>query len=299
MIAAALDRRRFLAGTAACLAAGIAGAKTPAAPAAPSLGAWTSLDNAALLASSGYGFVEEEVDRFLLPDKPDTAFEAALATARAAPIPVRTLVRLLPPSLQSVGPDTAHDGIVTFCETVFARARRAGVETVVFGSPRSRRIPEGFPRATAEAQLIELCKRLGPVAQAHGVILALEPLNHTETNFINRVSEGGAIVRAVGHPSVGLVADLFHMRMEDEGPASLIENGPLIRHVQIAEKQGRRAPGVAGEDFSAYFEALRSIGYDRRLSVECLWSDIAREAPLAARTIRAQYPAATAKAARG
>jgi sugar phosphate isomerase/epimerase len=288
MMAAAFDRRRFLAGTAGCLVASVAGARMPAASGIRSIGAWTSIDNAALLARSGYDFIEEEVARFLLPEASDAAFEASLAAARKAPIPVRTLVRFLPTSMQSVGPDTNHDTIATFSETVFARARRAGVETVVFGSPRSRRIPENYPRADAEAQLISLCRRLGPIAQAHGVILALEPLNHTETNFINRVSEGAAIVRAVGHPSVRMVADLFHMRMEDEGPESLIQSASLIQHVQIAEKQGRRAPGVSGEDFSTYFAALQSTGYAHRLSVECLWSDLAQEAPVAMRTIRSQ-----------
>ncbi|KQX22595.1 MULTISPECIES: sugar phosphate isomerase/epimerase family protein [unclassified Sphingomonas] len=294
----ALDRRHFLAAAAGCLVAGAAGAGKPAAAAAGirSIGAWTSIANAPLLAGSGYDFIEEEVGRFLVPDLSDAAFDAALAQAKAAPIPVRSLVRMLPPSMQSVGPATTHDMIERFCETIFARARRAGVETVVFGSPRSRRIPEDFSRVEAERQLVSLCKRLGPIARAHDVILALEPLNKTETNFINRVSEGGAIVRAVGHPSVRLVADLFHMRMEDEGPESLVENAGLIQHVQIAEKQGRRAPGVSGENFSAYFAALQSTGYTRRLSVECLWSDIAQEAPVAFRTLRSQIdraPSAT------
>lgn len=301
MTGTAIDRRRFLAATAGCLIAGgavAAGARTPAASGIRSIGAWTSIADAPLLAGSGYDFIEEEVGRFLMPEASDAAFEAALATARKAPIPVRTLVRLLPATLQSVGPAITHDAIATFSETVFARSRRAGVETVVFGSPRSRRIPEDFPRAEAEKQLISLCKRLGPIAQAHGVVLALEPLNHTETNFINRVSEGGAIVRAVGHPSVRLVADLFHMRMEDEGPESLIQNADLIQHVQIAEKQGRRAPGVSGEDFSAYFDALRSKGYAHRLSVECLWSDIAQEAPVAIQTIRSQQGQAVATSQR-
>lgn len=281
-----VDRRQFLGAATGLLLTGVANARSLPKPSIRSIGAWASVADATVLADAGYDFIEEEVARFLLPEASEEIFADQLAAARALPIPVRTLVRFLPASMQSVGPDAAHDNIVAFSETVFPRARRAGVETLVFGSPRSRRIPENFSRAAAEKQLIDLCRRLAPIAKANKLILALEPLNHTETNFINRVSEGALIVRKVNHPNIRLVADLFHMRMEDEGPESILQNASLISHVQIAEKQGRRAPGVSGEDFSDCFAALRSTGYAHRLSVECLWSDISLEAPLAMRTLR-------------
>ncbi|PZU56989.1 MAG: sugar phosphate isomerase/epimerase [Sphingobium sp.] len=288
MAGAVFDRRQLMGAAAGCLVTGLAGARVAAAPLFRSIGTWTSVGHAPLLADAGYGFIEEEVERFLVPDASEAAFAATLDDIRALPVPVRTLVRFLPPTMQSVGQNTDHDAIAVFAETVFARARRVGVETIVFGSPRSRRIPDGFSREIATSQLVDLCKRLAPIAQAQGIILALEPLNRSETNFVNRVDEGAAIVEAVGHPHVRLVADIYHMLREEEGPESLIRAGALIQHVQVAEKQGRRAPGTSGEDFSPYFSALQSIRYGGRLSIECLWSDIAGEAPNALRALEAQ-----------
>ncbi|WP_414902573.1 sugar phosphate isomerase/epimerase family protein [Sphingomonas flavalba] len=285
------SRRSFLYGagaTAAAVAAGLPAWAAVRRPFAPLLGAWTSLDNCGLLASAGYGFVEEEVDRFLVPGRDEAAFERNLAAAARQPVPVLSCVRFLPPELQSIGPDANHDGIAAFSEIVFRRARRAGVRYIVFGSPRSRKVPDGFSREAAKAQLVALGRILGPIAQANDVIMVLEPLNQSETNFINRVSEGAEIVRAAGHPHFRLMADLFHMKTEDEGPQSILANGDLLHHAQIAEKQGRRAPGVSNEDFIPYFKALWDVGYAGPLSVECIWSDVQTEAPLASRTISGQ-----------
>lgn len=285
-----VGRRGFLhgAGAAAVLAAGFPARLEARRAFSPLLGAWTSLDNAGLLAGAGYGFVEEEVDRFLAPGQDEAAFERILAGAAQQPLPVLSCVRFLPPDLQSVGPDANHDGIAAFSEIVFRRAKRAGVRYIVFGSPRSRRVPDGFSRDAAKAQLAALGRILGPIAQANDVTVVLEPLNQSETNFINRVSEGAEIVRAVRHPHFRLMADLFHMKTENEGPESILANGDLLHHAQIAEKQGRRAPGVSNEDFIPYFKALWDVGYAGPLSVECIWSDINAEAPLASRTITAQ-----------
>jgi sugar phosphate isomerase/epimerase len=129
---------------------------------------------------------------------------------------------------------------------------------------------------------------MGPVARAHGVVVVLEPLRRGECNFINTVAEGAAIVREVDDPGVRLLADIYHMLCEDEGPESIVAAGPLLAHCHIAEEDGRTPPGVHGEDFTRYLDALRRIGYQGGISFEGRWTDIAKELPVAVKTLEAQ-----------
>ena len=57
-----------------------------------------------------------------------------------------------------------------------------------------------------------------------------------------------------------------------------MQAAPLLAHVHVADG-GRRAPGVGGYDYASFMGALRRAGYDRRISAECQWEDLAAQAP--------------------
>lgn len=264
------------------------GPSSPRARFAPRLGVCTSITNAAAVKSAGGDYVEESVQGFLVPDRPESEFRPRAAAAAASPLPVRACNSFLPGSLKSVGPDARPDDIVAYAGTAFRRAQETGVTTVVFGSSGSRTIPDGFDRAEARRQFVALLRRLGPVAKAHGIVIAVEPLNRDETNFINTVAEGAAIVREAGHQNVRLLADIYHMLRENEGPDALVAAGPLLRHVHVAERERRTPPGVAGDDLRPYLRALKRAGYAGAISIECRWDDLAAQLPVALKALRAQ-----------
>ncbi|HSA96144.1 MAG TPA: sugar phosphate isomerase/epimerase family protein [Acidobacteriota bacterium] len=272
----------------------------PAVPAtnvfAPAIGICTSLDNAALAKSAGCDYIEEGVRSFLVPDRPDLEFQPKFALLKGSPLLIRACNGFLPETLKSVGPQARPDAIVAFAETAFRRGREAGVCYIVFGSSGSRGIPEGFDHAAARAQFIDLLKRLGPVAGKYGLVVALEPLRRAECNFINTVAEAAAIAREVDDPHCRLLADFYHMLCEDEGPASIVAAGPLLVHCHLAEEEGRTPPGVHGQDFTPYLEALRRIGYAGGISFEGRFSDLAKELPVAVKTLRAQIAKVSAAA---
>lgn len=255
---------------------------------APVIGICTGVNNAELLASHGYGFIEAGVQWFLIPLASDEEFAVKLAEAEDSPIPILACNGFLPGRLKSVGPDAAHDKILEYAETAFKRAQMVGVEVIVFGSGGSRSVPEGFSHAEAREQFIALCKALGPIAKKYDVTLTIEPLNTREVNFINTMQEGADIVKAVGHPNIMLLADVYHMLMEDEGPEEIIRYGHLIKHVHVAEKQGRAAPGTHNEDFSPYYKALREVGYTGLISIEAIWEDMSLQLGKAIETIQSQ-----------
>jgi sugar phosphate isomerase/epimerase len=252
------------------------------------IGISTSISNNAILAAAGYSFVEENVRGFLVPQEPDPVFKSKLALLKESKLPLEACNSFLPGNLKCVGPAPSHEEILIFGETTFRRAQIAGVKTIVFGSGGSRTIPEGFSRDEAKMQFISLCKQLAPYAKKYDVVISLEPLNRKECNFINSIAEGGEIVKAVNHESFRLLADIYHMLMENESPVNINRYGDLLFHAHIAEKTGRSAPGVNNEDFKPYFKALKEVKYSGRMSIECTWNNLEEQASASLKTIRKQ-----------
>ena len=252
------------------------------------IGVCTGISNNGLLASAGYSYVEEATRSFLIPAEDETAFQTKLALLKESKLPVEACNNFIAGNLKSVGPAAVHDEILKFVETAFRRAEITGVKTIVFGSGGSRAIPEGFSRDEAREQFISLCKKMAPIAGKYNVVISLEPLNKGECNFVNSVAEGGEIVKAVNHKNFRLLADLYHMLRENESPENIIKYGDLLYHTHIAENTGRTAPGVNKEDFTPYFKALKKIGYQGRMSIECSWNNLGEQAAPALQEMRRQ-----------
>jgi sugar phosphate isomerase/epimerase len=250
------------------------------------IGVSTGISDNGILAAAGYSYIEESVRGFLVPAEDESQFEQKLLLLKDSKLPVEACNSFLPGNLKCVGPTLFHEEILKFSETAFKRARIAGVKTIVFGSGASRTIPQGFSRDKAKEQFISLAKKLAPIAQKYDVIISLEPLNPAECNFINSVAEGGEIVKVVNHGNFRLLADIYHMLMENESPESITRYGSLLFHTHIAEKAGRSAPGTNGDDFTPYFRALKKIKYCGRMSIECSWKNIGEQAPSALKSIR-------------
>lgn len=252
------------------------------------IGVCTNLDNHLLLSELGYDFVEENLQRFLMPFEPHETFMEKLKQLEASQLPVLALNGFIPGHLKAVGYETAHPEILAFADTAFRRAQMVGVESIVFGSGGSRRIPEGFDHEVAKIQFVDLLKQMGPIAERYGVHIVVEPLNRNETNFINTVPEGLEIVKMVGHPHIRLLCDFYHMLREDEPADHILQAAGYVHHVHIAEKERRTAPGIAGDDFRPYLRALKEIGYTGYISIESRWDDFESELPVALSALKQQ-----------
>lgn len=238
------------------------------------VGVCSSLSNAPQIKEGGGHHIELSLSSFANPEKDDATFAEELKKAKECGLPVCSTNGFFPGSVKVTGPNADHEKAVRYTETVLRRAHEAGIKVCVLGSSGSRNIPEGFSRQEAEEQFVAVLKRMAPIAKKYGIIIAIEPLQKSESNFINTVQEGYEIAKKVGHPNVGVNADIFHMLREGEGPQSLLNAGrKYIRNVHVAEKAKRTAPGVDGDDFTPYFKALKAIGYRDNISLECGWND--------------------------
>lgn len=253
------------------------------------LGVCTSVDNAAALRAAGGSYIEASVSGFLIPEASDEEFAKNLEKAKACPLPILCCNGFYPGNIRLTGPDADFDRAVRYAEKAFERAEMVGVTTIVFGSGGARRIPDGFSRDVARNQFVDLLKAIGPLAQKHGVTIAIEPLRTQECNFINTVREGTSIAREAGHPNICVLADIYHMTQAGEDASAITDAGKTLRHCHIAENARRTAPGVDGDDFRPYFDALKAIDYKGRISVEGNWlDDFEGLAPKAMATMKEQ-----------
>jgi sugar phosphate isomerase/epimerase len=139
----------------------------------------------------------------------------------------------------------------------------------IIGSMQGRH-GDGVAWPTAAGYLMESLEELGEHAKQYGVPLLFEPLNRYETNLINTVDAGAALLRSLSSKNVRLLADLFHMNIEEADIAQAIRAGKgLIGHVHFVDSN-RRAAGLGHIDYAPIVAALREIGYDGFASAEAL-----------------------------
>jgi sugar phosphate isomerase/epimerase len=155
-----------------------------------------------------------------------------------------------------------------FIRSVIDAAGALGAPAII-GSMQGRWEGE-VTREQALAWLAEALVDLGGHAARYGVPLLYEPLNRYETNLLNRQGQTAAWLRQNGIANVRLLADLFHMNIEEaDSAAALREAGALIGHVHFADSN-RHAIGFGQTQVAPLVEALRAIGYAGYLSAEIL-----------------------------
>ena len=110
---------------------------------------------------------------------------------------------------------------------------------------------------------------LGDYAKStYGIPLIYEPLNRYETNLITTMKDGAEYLEKLGTENVVLLADLFHMNIEETCVADGIrDGGGHIGHVHFVDSN-RRPAGCGHTDFAPIFTALREIEYNKYLSAE-------------------------------
>jgi sugar phosphate isomerase/epimerase len=136
-----------------------------------------------------------------------------------------------------------------------------------------QRLPDLSPlMSTAEAErrlLKAVLAELADHAQTCGVEIIIEPLNRYEQWWPCTLQHGLDICRDVGKPGVCVMADFFHMNIEEADlGASIRQAGALVRDVHLADSH-RLWPGSGHLDFRPGFAALKAQGYAHYLAFEC------------------------------
>lgn len=117
------------------------------------------------------------------------------------------------------------------------------------------------------AWAVEGLREIYPHAQAAGVLMALEPLNRFETNFINRADQAVLLAEEVG-PDCGVCIDTFHLNIEEVDMYEAIRNSASrLVDFHVADNN-RMACGMGALDWPKIIGTLKEVGYDGAITVE-------------------------------
>jgi sugar phosphate isomerase/epimerase len=117
---------------------------------------------------------------------------------------------------------------------------------------------------------VEGIRTAGDHASSLGVDLTLECWNRYGTYMLNRLDEGARMWQETGLASGGVMADTFHMNIEERSiSGAILSHGNLLNHVHLSDSN-RLAPGLGHVDFAEVLRALVEIGYERSLAFELI-----------------------------
>jgi sugar phosphate isomerase/epimerase len=161
-----------------------------------------------------------------------------------------------------------RDNAVRYVRELADLANAVGAPTIIIA-------PTAFLRSQPIASedeewewAVESIRAVGEYADALGVNLTLECWNRYGTYLLNRLEQGARLWRETGLPNGGVMADTYHMNIEERSlPQAIRETGGLLNHVHLSDSN-RAAPGQGHIDFESVLQALIDIDYRGYLTFE-------------------------------
>jgi sugar phosphate isomerase/epimerase len=138
-----------------------------------------------------------------------------------------------------------------------------------------------------ERGFLEVLQELGEEAEGSSAYILIEPINRYETKYLTRIQDCLDLFKKVNLSNIGILADFFHLSIEESDlPASIRKAGSFIKHVHLGDSN-RLLPGYGHIDWKACFSALKDIGFNGYVNLECgIPGDPAVELPKTAGYLR-------------
>ena len=215
----------------------------------------------------------------------DETMPGVAEASRATGVPVSSIVGF---GGNPLSPDPAErEQALGDIGRLLAWAGRLGAVGLIlvpcFGRPRMPDLsPYRTPEELARDLLLKLLPRMSEAAEKAGAFVLLEALNRYESQFLSRQEQVAEIIEAAGcPPGIALMADFFHMNIEEvDPPAALRAVAEHLKHAHLADNT-RKEPGTGTLDFKANFAALKAVGFDGYGALECGIADDEPERALA------------------
>jgi sugar phosphate isomerase/epimerase len=234
---------------------------------------WTLEATCAHAAEVGYDGLE--LAPFTLAEDPSRLTEADARrigrTVRDAGLEVTGLHWLLlkPEGLHLTTPDDeVRRRTVDFVQHLARLCAAMGGQVLVWGSPAQRSLEPGWDRNAATARAVDAVRRIAEVAGEQGVVVAMEPLPPSYTNFLSSAQQGREFLRLVDHPACRLHLDVNAMSHEQDPIDQVIRASGEDLVYFHANDPCLLGPGMGEVDYGPIRAALADVGYDGWLSVE-------------------------------
>jgi sugar phosphate isomerase/epimerase len=175
--------------------------------------------------------------------------------------------------LMDPDPQIKNKAVDMYCNAIKVCKKIGAISEMEFDYGSQNPLPLFEPykqmTATEEKGFLEVLKTLGEEARGSSAWILIEPINRYETKYLTRLQDARVMIEKANLPNTGLLADFFHLSIEESDlPASLLNTGHLIRHVHLGDSN-RLLPGYGHINWTACFKALKIIGFDGYLNLEC------------------------------
>jgi hydroxypyruvate isomerase len=121
------------------------------------------------------------------------------------------------------------------------------------------------------SNVVNALRRACEILEPHKLTMVLEPLNFRDHPglFLNKISQGYQICRAVNSPSCKILDDLYHQQIHE---GNLIPNIDLawdeIGYFQMGDNPGRKEPTTGEINYLNVFKHIHEKGYTGIMGME-------------------------------
>jgi len=166
------------------------------------------------------------------------------------------------------------------------------------GAPTLGIVPSAEGRLSAPSYqqawklAVEATREVALYAGEQGVSIAIEPLNRYEAFLVNRVEQACRFATEVDVSGVGVIADFFHMNIEETDLFAAIEEaGGRLLEIHLADSN-RDGLGTGHLPVHALLERVKAQGFQGTFAVECYLQEGRSDAFLeqSARSVREVFP---------
>ncbi len=143
--------------------------------------------------------------------------------------------------------------------------------TKAFNALYGNRLEEFTPEQQDELAVKNLVAAAQGVARIGGTVL-LEPVSGTPAYPLKTAADVLAVIaktQEAGVDNVKLLADFYHLAVNGDDVAAVIENHAKdFGHIQIADNPGRGAPGTGTLPLGEWITRSRELGYNGPIGLE-------------------------------
>ncbi len=254
------------------------------------VGICTSLERAPDAVDAGFDYVELSASE-MMANPPWDASQDPFDPAPYRALPVEATNLFFPSNATLFSTDWQEIfHVIIYLNIAKSRLSEAGVKVAVIGSGNQRRCPPevSFPYqgdpfdylfSDSESPEEIIARWLAAISDpSDSVVFAPESLERSETNV---GTDCASFSRTLKKHGVGYTADAYHILKEwnadgREGVldfpthaywANQLPHTPT--HIHLAQLEGRRFPQPKDPMLEGFFDRLRELGYDDRVSLEC------------------------------
>lgn len=252
-------------------------------------GVCTNWENHEIAAKAGFDYLELALNA--IGEMDESEFQALADRVPSLALPILKCNCFLPAWLKVTGPNACEEKQRAYLDLALCRAKKLGVELVVFGSGGARSVPDGYSMNKAWRQMADFAYLAGEYAEKYDIRIVLEPLRAQECNLLNLVAEANVLSAFLNHAYIGVLGDSFHMAAGRENESVLKNAGEKLWHIHIShhlpEFSGRDYPKPGDDgDYEKLISTLKEIDYQGDISLEASSRDFELEAPQAVARIK-------------